>query len=270
MLHVVSSRLHAFRAERGAERWAKWTEWPLIVLALVFLVVLILPLAHPLSSSEAHALDVANVAIWGAFTVDYLIRLWVALDRRLFVRTHIVDLLVVVVPFLRPFRLLRLVAIVMSASRRAGGLVVQQVTLYVAGIATIVMSVSAVVVYNSERQSPDSDIKTLGDAFWWAISTMTTVGYGDRVPVTTTGRLTAVVLMLTGIALVGTITAGVAAYFVNIVRKSATEGAEAQASDERAAMAAHLDHLGSVVEALTAEVAALRAGPQEGSAQPNG
>lgn len=85
-----------------------------IALALAFLVVLILPLAHPLNSAESHALDIANVAIWATFALDYLIRLSLALDRRVFVRTHIVDLLVVVVPFLRPFRLLRLVAIVMA------------------------------------------------------------------------------------------------------------------------------------------------------------
>jgi voltage-gated potassium channel Kch len=165
----------------------------------------------------------------------------------------------VVVPFLRPFRLLRLVAIVMAASRRAGGLVVQQVTLYVVGVATIVMSVSAVVVYNAEHDSPDGNIKTLVDAFWWAVSTMTTVGYGDRVPVTATGRITAVILMLTGIALVGTITAAVAAWFVNIVRNSANEATNAQASDERAELAQHVSRLRAAVETLTTEVAALRA-----------
>src|SRR3954470_23624762 len=56
MLALVGSWLRAFRADRGAERWAKWTEWPLIVLALIFLVVLILPLAHPITATESHAL----------------------------------------------------------------------------------------------------------------------------------------------------------------------------------------------------------------------
>ncbi len=165
----------------------------------------------------------------------------------------------VAVPILRPFRLLRLVAIVMAASRRAGGLAVQQVTIYVVAVALIVMSVSAVVVYDAEHAAPDGNIASLGDAFWWASTTMTTVGYGDRYPTTTTGRLTAEVLMLTGIALLGTITAAVAAWFVSITRRTTTEAAEEDTADERDAVTTELQSLRTAVEALTGEVYALRA-----------
>jgi voltage-gated potassium channel len=217
------------------------------------------------------ALDAANIVIWALFVVDYLTRLYLVDDRRRFVRSHVLDLIVIVVPFLRPFRLLRLPAIVVSTSRRAGGLAVRRVTLYVIGVAVIVMSVGAVVVYDAEKEVPADErtIKTLGDAFWWAVVTVTTVGYGDVFPRTPQGRLVAAVLMLTGIALVGTITAAVASWFVNIVRTATTSGVEQEASDERVELAAEVRALSRVIEELRAEVRALAGASSGNDARPD-
>lgn len=248
-----------FRANGGYERWLRWTEWPLVALGLLFLVVLILPLAAPLTEAESTTLDVANIVIWLLFVLDYGARLYLVGDRRQFVRTHILDLVVIAVPFLRPFRLLRLLAIVISTSRRAGGLAVRRVTLYVIGVAVIVMSVGAVVVYDAEKEVPYADrtIKTLGDAFWWALVTVTTVGYGDVYPRTATGRAFAAILMVTGIALVGTITAAVASWFVNIVRTASTSNTDDEAAAERAALLAEVQALTAAMNDLRAEVRAL-------------
>jgi voltage-gated potassium channel len=71
-----------------------------------------------------------------------------------------------------------------------------------------------VAALDAERDAPKANITTIGDALWWAATTVTTVGYGDRYPVTTTGRIIAVTLMVVGIALVGAITASIAAWFV--------------------------------------------------------
>jgi len=62
---------------------------------------------------------------------------------------------------------------------------------------------------------PESNIKTAGDAIWWAFVTITTVGYGDRFPVTSAGRIIAAFLMITGVALFGTFTGFVAAWFMD-------------------------------------------------------
>jgi len=233
-----------------------WTEWPLVGLGLLFLVVLILPLAEPLGQQQSHALDVANVAIWALFVLDYGARLYLAPERRIFVRSHVLDLVVIAVPFLRPFRLLRLFAIVVSTTRRAGGLAVRQVTLYVVAITVIITSTAAVVVYDAEKDTTGS-IKTLGDAFWWAIATVTTVGYGDAVPTTQVGRWVAVILMFTGIALIGTITAAVAAWFVNIVRSSATADNDDQQADAIGALQQHVRDLTDEIRELRREVHAL-------------
>lgn len=170
--------IREFRRQEGYARWLSWTEWPLVALGLLFLVVLVLPLASSLTAMQEAALDVANIVIWLLFVVDYVARLYLVQDRRTFFRTHALDLVVIAVPFLRPFRLLRLLAIVISTSRRAGGLAVRRVLLYVVGVTVIVMSVSAVVVFDAEKQVPEADrtIKTLGDALWWAMVPVSTVG----------------------------------------------------------------------------------------------
>jgi voltage-gated potassium channel len=105
-----------------------------------------------------------------------------------------------------------------------GGLAIQKVaigrqfaiTLKVAITTLFVAYISAVQITISERMVEGSNIKNFGDGLWWAMTTVTTVGYGDKFPVTTEGRILAVALMIMGISLVGVITASVAAWFVKI------------------------------------------------------
>ena len=110
-----------------------------------------------------------------------------------------------------------------------------------------------------ERDSPDGNIRTLGDAVWWSFTTMTTVGYGDHAPTTGLGRMLAVGLMLSGIALLGVVTANIAAWFISRFEKDDVE--------ERRQTAA-IEALTDEVRALRAEVAALTGGP--GPAAPAG
>ena len=67
---------------------------------------------------------------------------------------------------------------------------------------------------DAERGAPDANIAGFDDALWWGVTTITTVGYGDQFPVTDQGRLIAVALMLTGIALLGIVTATIASWFI--------------------------------------------------------
>lgn len=77
--------------------------------------------------------------------------------------------------------------------------------------------VAALALLDAERYAPNSTITSFGDAAWWAITTITTAGYGDRFPVTGEGRFVAVGLMLAGIVLLGVVTAAVASWFVERV-----------------------------------------------------
>ena len=84
----------------------------------------------------------------------------------------------------------------------------------------VVVWVGGLMVLNAERGAPGAEIVSLGDAVWWAFETITTVGYGDFVPVTTQGRIYAVLVMFVGISVLGVVSAGMAA---TLVKKSATQ-----------------------------------------------
>jgi voltage-gated potassium channel len=121
-----------------------------------------------------------------------------------------------------------------------------RVVLYVGGTVTLVGFVAALAVLDAERDAPEASITTFGDALWWTITTISTVGYGDRYPVTAEGRVVAGALMVAGIALLGVVTASIASWFVESVRANdrETERVEAQLAEvlaELRAVRAQLD-----------------------------
>jgi voltage-gated potassium channel len=231
----------------------------MVFLAVLFLFVLIAPLASSLSPSQTAALHVLDLVIWACFALEYSMRLYLALERWKYVRSHVLDLIVVAVPFVRPLRLLRLLAIVISTAQRAGTLFLQRVLIYTITMATLITSVCAVIVYHAEHHAKGTNIRTAGDAFWWAATTVTTVGYGDRYPITPTGRVTAFVLMIVGIALVGSITATVAAAFVNVVRGRPHNEEMEAIREERGVLIDRIDGLVMSISNMHVEVSELRA-----------
>jgi voltage-gated potassium channel len=90
------------------------------------------------------------------------------------------------------------------------------ITVKVAISALFVSYIAAIQITITERSIEGSNIKTFSDGLWWAVTTVTTVGYGDRFPTTTEGRFLAVGLMIMGISLMGVITASVASWFVKM------------------------------------------------------
>jgi voltage-gated potassium channel len=192
---------------------------------------------------------VVEWVVWGVFAVDYLVRLSLARDRRGFVRQHWMDLCAVVLPLIQPLRLLRLVSTLLLVGQRARMASQIRVTTYVAGAVVGLLMFGSLAVLSVERDAPNGNIRTLGDAVWWSFTTMTTVGYGDHAPTTGLGRMVAVGLMLSGIALLGVVTANIAAWFIERFEKDDVE--------ERRQTEA-IQSLTEEVRALRAEVAALR------------
>lgn len=197
-------------------RWERRTQGPLLGLAVVFAVAYTLPIVvHDTNGTVRLVCTVAEWAVWGAFAADYLVRLWLSPGKWLFVRSHPLDLIAVLVPLLRPLQLLRLVSTLLLVGRRARMAPQIQLTAYVGGTVLGLLMFGSLAVLEVERDAPDGNIETLGDAVWWSFTTMTTVGYGDHSPTTGLGRMIAVGLMLSGIALLGVVTANIAAWFIS-------------------------------------------------------
>jgi voltage-gated potassium channel len=223
-------------------------ELPLTVLALVWLPVLIAPLVAQLPKGLADLFNAMDYFVWAAFVFDYLVRLYLVPSRLHFVKHHVVDLAVIVLPMLRPLRALRLLRLLNVAR---AGLVFANAALRLRSIIThrglhVVLLAAMGIVFLCaalelafEQNQVGSTIQNYGDALWWAIVTATTVGYGDKYPSTAGGRGVAVVLMLVGIGLIGVITASVASYFV-----------EEKATEDAAGLSRRLDR----IEAMLARV----------------
>ena len=193
-----------------------WDE-TLTILALAFLVSFSYPAFKTnISDSTQNYLDLIQWISWSAFAIDFLYGIISAKDKKHYLLKHPLDLAAVVLPFLRPLRLLRVISF--------GSLVIQKVaigrqfaiTLKVFIASLFVAYISAVQITITERDVDGSNIKNFGDGLWWAITTVTTVGYGDRFPTTVEGRFLAVGLMIMGISLMGVITASVASWFLKM------------------------------------------------------
>ena len=193
-----------------------WNEF-LTVLALTFLFAFSYPaFTDSISDSTNQILSIIQWVCWVAFAVDLLFGLVTSENKVLYLKRHPLEIASVLLPFLRPLRLMRVISF--------GGLALQKIavgrqfaiTVKVAITTVFVAYVAAVQITITERAVEGSNIKNFADGFWWAITTVTTVGYGDRYPTTTEGRLLAVMLMFMGISLVGVITASVAAWFVKM------------------------------------------------------
>ena len=188
-------------------------------LAIAFLVSYSYPaFVEEISTSVQSILDTVQWVSWIAFAADLLVGVLAAESKVHFLKRHPLEILAVLLPFLRPLRLLRFISF--------GTLVFEKVNLgksiaisfKVIVTALFLTYLAGIEITLAERGEPGATIQTVGDGFWWAITTLTTVGYGDIYPTTTEGRFIAVGLMVSGICVLGVISATVAAWFVKMTQ----------------------------------------------------
>jgi voltage-gated potassium channel len=231
------------------DRFAAAVELPLTILALVWLPVLVLPYVIHLSPTTNDTFESIDLFVWAAFVLEYLTKVYLSPTRRQFVTHHWLDLAVIALPVLRPLRaarLLRLVTltrvgvVLANALRRTRAIFTHRGLHFVLlAVLAIIFACSALML-SFEVHAKGSNIHNFGDALWWAIVTVTTVGYGDKYPVTAGGRGVATVLMFVGIGLIGVLTATVASYFV-----------EESTDTDREELIERLDRMEAMLKQLT-------------------
>ena len=199
----------------------------MIVLSVYVVAALFLESLVKLTPATASLLEMIDTLICVVFLVDFGVRFARAESKAKFMRWGWTDLLasipmldalrwgrlVRVVRVLRAFRSARVFATFFLRRRAESALA----TVTALGIALVIFSSLAILNLENDAQS---NIRTPGDALWWSLTTITTVGYGDRYPVTTEGRVLAVSLMIAGAALFSTFTAFIATFFMQAPKQN--------------------------------------------------
>lgn len=199
-----------------------YLELLVLVLSLYSLVALCAELLLPLDPATRELLSLLDLIVCGVFLVDFAVHFWLAPVKGEFLKWGWVDLLssIPAIGWLRWGRIFRVVRILRAL--RSYNAVAEHFAfdrpLGTFGAVTI-MSVlatlfSTIAVLHYEQGAANGNIHTAGDALWWAFATITTIGYGDRFPVTTAGRIVAVLLVICGLSIFGTFTAFVASFFL--------------------------------------------------------
>jgi voltage-gated potassium channel len=191
------SRLEAYQR--------KWRN-PLDVLALMTVWLVVVPPGVITSNHGLYVvLLIARIGLSAVYAVDLSIRASLAPHHWYYVVDNPLSVATILLPFLRVLFSIQLLRTVFQRGNLdkfalAAGLLFLNLT---------------VVVYFFERRAPHGNIKTLGNAIWWAVVTLTTVGYGDFYPVTPQGRVAAALLMFVGFAVLATVTAQISSAFID-------------------------------------------------------
>jgi voltage-gated potassium channel len=196
------------------QKYTQKTTLLLSALALVYLFTFSIQAIWPDKNAEWYQwMSLFSALLWALFAIDLFFRFFVTTNKRHFFRRNWLDTLTVMVPQLRALRTLTAFTKNGILSKGKGFFSGGAVATALVG-SLIVIWVGSLSVLNAERDAQGADIETLPESLWWMFETITTVGYGDFVPVTWLGRSIAVVIMLLGISLLGVVTAGLSATLV--------------------------------------------------------
>lgn len=242
-------------------RWAvlreyeDWSEVPMIVLSLVWLVLVVIEFA----GAATPLFEVIGTAIWLVFVVDFVLRFVVAPDRIAYLRGSALSAFALLLPALRVFRVARAVRILrLSRTTRSLRLVrlltsfrrgMRTLTAtmqrrgmsYVVALTVLVILLGAAGVFTFENALPSPGFDTYWEALWWTAMLIASLGT-THVPISAEARLLTLLLGLYGLAVFGYITAALASYFV--ADEAAAQDSELPSRDE--------------IRALRLELAALR------------
>jgi voltage-gated potassium channel len=198
------------------QQWQKKTAVPSLILSLLFTLSFVVPIYwYPVNLTIKTICTVINYGTWILFAADYAFQIKLAPNVSKYLKGHIFELLLVILPFFRPLRALRAIAFTAQASIRSKRAFIKSIPVVMTGATVLMIIIMGAAILDIERNAPGANIKTPMDALWWGLVTVTTIGYGDKFPVTTEGRLVAGILIIFGIALISTLTGAFAAWVLD-------------------------------------------------------
>ncbi len=242
-------------SETRVERWERTVQLPLTMASILFVAAYAWPILD--TGLDPSVVLVCSAVVWGTWAllvVDLLVRLGLSEDRWRFLRRHPADVVMVVLPVLRPLQLLRLLTLLKTLNRYAATSMRGRVGAYLVASGTLIVFIAALAVLDAERGGP-GPIQTFGNAIWWALATITTVGYGDVYPVTTEGRSVAAGLMVCGIGVLGVVTGSFASWLLERVQ---------DIEDQERGVAATADDVAGLREEIVRLRATLEGRPADG------
>lgn len=198
-----------------------WWSWLMVTLSLLFLIgytVLILEPSIP--PGVTNSIAVGMIVVWVIFLIEFSIAVKRSGQGWRYLPKHWLLTLSLFLPVFRPFVLLRYINQLKFFKSGTGGAMRLRIIVSATLFATLFIYVISLTVLRFERDAPGATIVSFGDAIWWAFVTIATVGYGDEYPITIPGRFFAVILMLGGVAIVGTASALVVSYLGEQTQKA--------------------------------------------------
>ena len=234
-----------------AQRWYdNFSSIPMFIVSISWLVSTFFTWSAALSPIYRREGVTISVITWGIFALDLFIRFVLDPKKKDFFKR---DWPLMVALLFPPLRILLVITAVMRVARDRNALA-KIVGLYAVYAVTFVVIFGSLFTLMFEINAPGANIKSFGDSTWWAFVTVTTVGYGDFTPVTVGGRVIAVLIMFTGAAAAGAVTAAVASRFINSGNAASAAASQKSQESQSAAADSKLDDLLVHLKAMEQEV----------------
>jgi len=205
----------------------------LLLLTFVVLGALVVDTVAPVTREVSSILQMLDTAACALFFIDFVSRFWRAKSKLSFMRWGWIDLVACIpnVDVLRVGRLVRVLRIIRLLRGVRMGHRVLSLILHnkpKSAFIAVLLTTLLIIIFSSlsiliAEEGPEANIKTANDAIWWSVTTITTVGYGDKYPLTTEGRIIAMFLMFSGVGLFGTLSGLVASFFLGSRREESLD-----------------------------------------------
>lgn len=206
------------------QRVEDWFEVPMLIVTIALIVTLVIPFVLPLSPWWIGFFATLNLAIWFSFYIELFTKIYVAKNKWQSVQRNWLLIVIAISPLFLPFRFVRISRLVslvrILGLQRQVARLKRQVRDFIYNVEYIFFSiivfvfVAAFVMWQVELRF-DGTITSLPDALWWAVITITTIGYGDQVPTSQEGKMVGAVVGLLGTVLFMVFIARITAFFVH-------------------------------------------------------